>query len=196
MARRKRVRSEFRPDRTETSLFSKLYLTRKQRLSLLKWGLYTLVLVVLSVLQNTILCQFRPFGAAADVVPCCILLICILQDTETGCVFSLAASIGYQLSGGSPGAYVIIFLTFLGFGASILRQSYLRKGFSAATLCTALALLIYEIAVFLVALVMGLTHIGRAYTPVAAWLMTLAAIPILYPILSLINRIGGESWKE
>lgn len=196
MARKKRVRNEFQPDRTQTSLLSKLYLTRKQRLSLLKWTLYGIVLAALSVLQDTILAQFRPLGAAADVVPCGILLICLLQDTEVGCVFSLVASMCYLFSGSSPGAYVIIALTFLGLGASIFRQSYLRKGFSAAMLCAAAALLVYELTVFSVCWAMGLTFFGRIGRFIITWLMTLVAMPCLYPLLNLINKIGGESWKE
>ena len=44
MARKK---YEFQPDKQGAGFFSKLYLTRKQRLSLLRWCLYALVLLVL-----------------------------------------------------------------------------------------------------------------------------------------------------
>ena len=43
MARKK---YEFQPDKQGAGFFSKLYLTRKQRLSLLRWCLYALVLLV------------------------------------------------------------------------------------------------------------------------------------------------------
>ena len=51
MARKK---FEFRQDKTGPDLLSKLYLTQKQRLSLVKWSLFALVILVLSLLQDVI----------------------------------------------------------------------------------------------------------------------------------------------
>ena len=45
-------KNEFRPDRTGTGFFSHLHLTAKQRRSLLKWTLYALIMLVLSLVLN------------------------------------------------------------------------------------------------------------------------------------------------
>jgi hypothetical protein len=44
-------KSEFRPDKSRNTLLSHLILTQKQRRSVLKWALYALVLVFLSVVS-------------------------------------------------------------------------------------------------------------------------------------------------
>lgn len=187
---------EFKPDRSGTSFLSKLYLTQKQRQSLLKWFLYALVLLVLSILQDVILCRFRLFGATTDLVPVGIILICVLEGTERGCVFALISSLLYLFSGTAPGTYAMVFLTVLSIFAAMFRQSYLQKGFSAAMLCTVLAMFLYEAGIFAIGLFLGLTTAGRfgAFCITAA--LSLIAAPILYPILQSIGTIGGEAWKE
>ena len=71
-------KNEFRPDKSSTTLLSHLLLTKKQQKTVLKWSFYGLLLVVLSVLQDSLLSQVRLFGATTEPVPCCIFLICIL----------------------------------------------------------------------------------------------------------------------
>ena len=65
---------EFKPDKPNAGLLSKLYLTQKQRKSLLKWTIYGLLLVFLSVLQDVLLCRISIFGATTELVPCGICL--------------------------------------------------------------------------------------------------------------------------
>ena len=80
---------EFQPDKPRSSWLSKLHLTRLQRLALLKWVLYSLMLLVLSVVQDVILCRFRLFGATTELVPLGIFLICLVEGTERGSLFAL-----------------------------------------------------------------------------------------------------------
>lgn len=192
----KRRKNEFRPDRTQTSFLGKLYVTRKQRLRLLKWGLFAVLLVALLVIQDTVMSRLRIFGATTELVPCGIFLICVFQSAETSCIFALVSGMVYLFSGSAPGTYVLVFLTFLGFGVSAFRQSYLRKGFSATVLCTGMALLIYELAILAAGVVTGVTFWGRTPGFLITWGLTLIAIPILYPIVLSIDKIGGETWKE
>lgn len=187
---------EFRPDRTGSGFLRKLYLTKKQRLSLLKWLLYALVLLVLSVLQDVILCRMDVFGTTTDLVPCAILLITVYQGTETGSVFALVAACFYQFSGTAPGYYVIVLLPALGIFTAMLRQCYLRKTKSADLLCTCGATVLYEMALFLICLFSGLTGWGRWVQYLLTAILSLIPIPVLYPISKAIDKIGGEVWKE
>lgn len=193
MARRK---YEFRPDKPHSDLLSKLYLTQKQRMALLKWVLYALVLLVLSVLQDVILSRVKIFGTTTDLVPCAILLICVFQGTETGCVFSLVAAAFYQFSGTAPGYHVIVLLPLLGILAAMLRQSYLRKGFSSNVLCTGLAMLIYELSLYVICLMFSLTSPRRIGAFILTGILSLLLIPVLYPVAAAIDKVGGETWKE
>ncbi len=187
---------DFKPDKLGSGWLSKLYLTKQQRRSLLKWILYGAVLVLLSVVQDVVMCRFRIRGATTDLVPCCILLICVLEGAESGCVFALAASLFYLFSGSAPGPYVVIFLTALGTGVAILRQAYLQKGIVAALICTGLALVVYEMAVFAIGLFLELTYPGRWIGFLITVGLSLLAVPVLYPLCLGVAKIGGQIWKE
>lgn len=187
---------EFRPDSTGKTLLQRLHLSQVQRRSLLKWVLYALVLMVLSVLQDVILTHLRLFGASTDLVPCAIFLICVIEGTESGSVFALCASLFYLFSGTAPGAYAMVFITLLAILVSAFRQGYLRKGFAAAMLCTALALVVYEVALFAIGLFLQLTIPSRIIGFVVTAAMSMAAAPVIYLVAKAINAIGGDSWKE
>ena len=189
-------RQEFQADKPHSSLLDKLYITPKQRLSLLKWMLLGLILLLLSVLQDVVLCRFRLLGATTDLIPCAIILICIMEGVETGCVFALVSSLVYQFSGSAPGMYAMVFLTVLAILAAIFRQSYLQKGFGAAFFCTAGAMLLYEILIFLMGLFLGLTVPQRYTGFLITGGLSLICIPCLYPLVMLIGTIGGSIWNE
>ena len=187
---------EFRPDSDRKGLLQRLYLTQQQRRSLLKWVLYALLLTVLSVLQDVILTPARLFGASTDLVPCAIIVICITEGTEGGSVFALIASLLYLFSGTAPGPYAMVFITLLAVLVSAFRQGYLHKGFAASMLCTGVAMLVYELAVFIVGLFLDLTSPGRLLTFVLTAVFSMIAAPLLYLLAKAISAIGGQSWKD
>ena len=93
---------EFQPDKPYATWLSKLQLTKLQQKQVLKWALYGLLLLILSVLQDVVLCRLRLWGGTTDLLPCAIFTICLLEGTERGSVFALVASFFYLLSGTSP----------------------------------------------------------------------------------------------
>ena len=187
---------EFRPDKTGQSFLDKFHLTQYQRKSLLKWLLYALVLLALSVFQDVILSNVRFMGATTDLVPCGIVLICLMEGAESGCVFVLVASLLYLFSGSAPGFYTVPILTALASGVTIFQQSYLHKTFSTLLLCTTVAMFIYELSVFTIGLVVGLTLPDRLTAFCLTAGMSLLAVPVLYPFVRAIGKIGGETWKD
>ena len=187
---------EFKPDKPRSSWLSKLHLTVLQRKAILKWGLFGLSLLVLSVLQDVILCRFRFYGATTELVPCAIILICVIMGTERGGVFVLISSALYLFSGTAPGPYSMVFLTFWGLFVSILRQAFLQKGFFATMLCTALAMVAYVLCNFIIGVFLGLAPFDRFFGACITAGLSLISAPILYPIFMSIGSIGGEAWKE
>lgn len=187
---------EFKPDKPNAGLLSKLYLTQKQRKSLLKWTIYGLLLVFLSVLQDVLLCRISIFGATTELVPCGIFLICVLEGVDSGTLFALVAGALYVFSGSSAGNHVIVLIPVIGFLVTWLRQSYLRSGFGAAMLCTVAAMVLYVLAVFLISVFFGVTPVSRIGIFGLQTVLTLLAAPALYPLVRLIGKVGGEAWKE
>lgn len=193
MARKKH---EFRPDSVRQDILGKLLLTQKQRQSALRWLLFSVVCLAALILQDTVMSRFTIFGTNTDLVPCCIIAICILQGAESGCVFALTASLIYHFSGSSPGVFAIPLITILAVLGAIFRQGYLRKGFSTLVICTGVCLILYEVGIFLVGLFLNSTIWPRFWAVFGSALITLALVPVLYPILLSIGKIGGETWKE
>ncbi len=195
MAKKRRDR-DFRPDKPQGSLLDKLYITKQQRETLLKWTLYGILTLLCLVIQDTFLSGIWVFGASPDLVPMVILLIGMMQSTEAGATFALCAALFYFHAGSSPGAYAVAALPLLEFALSAFRQSYLRKSIGATVFSAASALILYEILVFFVSLVLGRTYLSRFPVAILTWLMSLLAIPVLYPVCRAIDRIGGETWRE
>lgn len=187
---------EFKPDKPHSGFWDKLYITPQQRKILLKWGLYIVLLLILSVLQDVIFCKLDIFGATTDLVPCCIFLICVLEGVDAGSIFCLTASVIYFFSGTAAGPYCIPFMVVPGIILTIFRQSYLQKGFGAAMLCTSVAMFAYELLVFVTGVFLELTYGSRIGVFVLTGVLSLIAVPALYPLCKLIGNIGGEIWKE
>ena len=186
---------EFRPDK-DRSWLTRLYLTKQQRLRVLKWLLITAALVFLSIVQDVIMSRIRIFGTATDLVAYGILLMCVILDPEVGCVFALVSSAAYQFSGSAPGPYVIALLTILGVIVAILRQSYLRYSFGSIYLGTVVAIIVYELALFLVGLFLEHTTVQALPSFLLTGLLGALIVPLLYPVFTAIGKIGGETWKE
>jgi hypothetical protein len=63
-------------------------------------------------------------------------------------------------------------------------------------LCTAAAVVCYQLAVFFIGLFLELTTLGRLPGFLITAGLSLLAVPALYPVTLAIGKIGGEVWKE
>ncbi len=187
---------DFKPDSQGGGLLKTLHFTKLQRLTYLKWLLYCAVLVVMLVVQDVVMSRFSIFGGTTDLAVCVIFLITILEGTEVGSLFALLASLFYYFSGSSPGPYCVMLLTLVGVGACIFRQTFWHRSRGSITLCAALALVAYELAVFAVGLFLGLTHWARFGNFLATALVSWIVLLPLYSLLYRIGQIGGNTWKE
>lgn len=191
-----RRKYEFKPDATNTGFLKKFYMTRQQRLNLLKWSLYALLCVFFLVIQDVIMSRVSILGATTDLVPMMILLITIFVGSEYGSYFVLIASTLYWFSGSAPGAFVIAIMSFFGIFATLLRQLYWRRSLGSIVITAGAALLLYELAVFLAGTFIGLTRWDRfGIFLMTALLSGILMVP-LYPLIYKIGQIGGEQWKE
>ncbi len=190
------LKKEFKSDKPHSGFWGKLYLTPKQRKGLLKWSLYGALLLVLSLLQDVVLCRLHLLGATTELVPVGIFLICILEGAESGSIFALVSSLLYLFSGTAAGPYSMVFITVLAVGTAIFRQAYLQKGLAAAILCAGIATFVYELLQFLMGLFLGLTIPSRFIGFVITAALSVIFIPLLYPVALSIGTIGGQIWKE
>lgn len=187
---------EFQPDKPYATWLSKLQLTKLQQKQVLKWFLYALVLILLSLLQDVVLCRFRFFGGTTALVPCGIFTICMLEDPQQGSIFALVSSVLFVMSGSSPGSHAIVLITVLSVLLCAIQHTYLQVGFLSVLLSTVLAMAIYELAIFGFCLLVEQVTLGKYMSFVIPAVFSAAIVPVVYPFAKAIHRIGGEAWKE
>ena len=187
---------DFKPDAKVSTWGKTARLTRLQQLRLAKWVLYVLTVILCLVVQDVVMSRIRVFGATTDLAVCAILLITVIEGTEVGSLFVLIASVLYYFSGSAPGAYVVALLTFLGVASVIFRQMYWHRSKGSIVLCAAIAIMAYQLALFVVGLVTELTTWNRLGIFLLNGLYSAAAMIPLYPLIHKIGLIGGNTWKE
>lgn len=187
---------DFRPDRSGVWQLNKLWPTPMQQLTGLKWILFGAVCLVGLLMQDVLLYRVDVGGGCTDLVPCLIVMVAVLQGAESGSVFALVMSVLYFFSGSAPGFHVIPLLTAIAVFVSILRQACLRQSLLALVLCAAIAMVLYEAGLFAVCLFLKQTVANRFGASVVTALLTLTAVPVCYPVLLAIGKLGGETWRE
>ena len=63
-------------------------------------------------------------------------------------------------------------------------------------LCCTVGLFLYELAIFGIGVFLGYTMGARFPVFLITAALTLVVLPVVYPILLSIGKIGGETWKE
>ena len=192
----RRKQTEFRPDKQRMDWAGLVHITRQQRDRFLKWGSYTLLQLLLLVIQDVLMSKVSIFGATTDLMPCIILLITVIEGTDTGCIFVLCSTLLYYFTGSAPGPYTVALLPVLGIGACMFRQRYWHRNTGSIVLCAGIALMVYEMAVFGMGIFNGVTHWGRYFVFLGTGLLSWALMVPLYPLLHKIGLIGGNTWKE
>ena len=187
---------EFRPDKLQASFLKTLYLTQYQRRILAKWSLFAAVCIAALVLQDVIMSRVSVFGATTDLVPCAILLISVAIGSEEGGVFALIAGMFYYFAGTAPGPYAVALLPIYGLAGGLFRENFWRRGMASDVLCAGIALMAYEITVFGLGLFSELTNWYRWHIFLITGILSIFVMLPLYPLVSKIHAIGGETWKE
>ena len=193
MARRER---DFQPDAVHSDTIGKLLMTRKQWQRFLKWLLFSVVCLLGLIVQDVVMSRFRWYGATTDLAVCCILTVCVLQGAESGCIFALVASVVFFYSGSAPGPYCIPLLTCIAVFATLFRQGFLSQGLTTLLICVGAGLIVYELAVFLIGVLLDHTTWDRWTRFLLCGVYTSLAVPVLYPMMKGIGKIGGQLWTE
>ena len=87
-------------------------------------------------------------------------------------------------------------MTVLGVVIGILRQSFLRYGFLTVMLCAAAAVMLYELTVFGIGFFLGFTTLSRLGSFCLSGALSLAVMPLLYPVCAASRNMGGETWTD
>ena len=196
--RRKRKQStyEFKPDPKGTNYLKQLYMTRLQRLTILKWVTFSMTGVLFLVIQDVIMSQVRFSGATTDLPVAFILLVGLYEGLEKGSVFTLAASLFYWFSGSAPTPICVGVLCVLVVMIGLFRQLYWHRSFGSIAMCASICIMLYEMTIFVLGLTFGLTILPRAGVFALTGFITCITMLPMYPLVRVISKIGGESWRD
>lgn len=189
-------RPEFQPDKQQSPLVRSMHFTRQQRMNLLRWVLLVLGCVLCLVVQDCVMSRIKLFGATTDLGVAAILLVGMLEGTETGSIFALLASTVYYFSGSAPGAYCVALITVPTMLCGLFRQKYWRRSTGSMILCSAVAMLVYELGLFGMAVFTGLTRWARFPYFVQTAVYSIVLMIPLYHLFYRIGKIGGHVWNE
>ena len=194
--RRKQLAYEFKPDPKGTNYLKRLYMTRLQRLTILKWATFAMTGILMLVIQDVIMSQVRFSGATTDLPVAFILLVGIYEGLENGSVFTLASSLFYWFSGSAPTPICVAVLCILVILIGLFRQLYWHRSFGSIAMCVSIAIMLYEMILFVIGLMSGLTILPRASVFALTGGITCITMLPMYPLVRLISKIGGVLWKE
>ena len=91
---------------------------------------------------------------------------------------------------------MLVLITVLAATSAALYQAYLRPGFPAVLLCITLCMAFYELGIFGFCMLLGQTAFSRYMSFVVPAVLSLVAVPVLYPVMKAIGSVGGETWRE
>ena len=127
-----------------TTLMGKLFLTPRQRQTVLKWFLFSLVYLALQVLQDVVFSRVQVLGGCPDLVPGYLLLVCLTQGPGSGGLFALLAGVFRCLSGAVLGPVSLLVVTCSGVLLSAFRGGYLQRRFWPVMLCAWAGVLLHQ----------------------------------------------------
>ena len=194
--KRRKDSVDFKPDAKVSTWAKTSQLTALQRLRLLKWTLYAAVIVLSLVVQDVVMSQLNLLGGTTDLPVAFILLVGLYEGLENGSVFTLVASLIYWFSGSAPTPVCVGLLCALNIFIGLFRQMYWNRSFGSLTLCAGISIMLYEMLLFALGLFQGLTIMDRVGVFALTGAFTCITMLPMYPLVRVISKIGGESWRE
>ena len=170
-----------------------LHLTRRQWLGVLRWTLYSLLLLFVLLLQTVVLSRLPVFGAKLAPVSLVIICVCIREGPEKGGLFALLGSLFWCMSGADYGNLAVAILPVGSILAAVLcRSAFRQRLLSALLFCFGICLL-YDLTVFAFKLLLeklAPENLWRVLLPGTC--LTMLFVPLIYFPVKLIHRIGGK----
>ena len=78
----------------------------------------------------------------------------------------------------------------------LFRQLYWHRSFGSIAMCGCIAIMLYEMSLFVIGLMSGLTILPRLGVFALTGGITCITMLPMYPLVRAISKIGGISWKE
>lgn len=172
-------------------MLDKLYITPRQWLHILRWFLYSLLLLFVMMLQTVVLGNRTMLGVHPHFVPIVIACVCLQEGPERGGLFALLASVFWCLSGADFGTVSIVMLTLVPVLGSVLCKALFANRFLPCLLVTLATLLLEQSAIFLLKFIFGdMDGILFLTELLPCVLVSMLAFVPVYFLVKSIEKIG------
>ena len=164
-----------------------------KRKNLMMWGLYSLLLLVVILMQSVYLGQFSLARVHFDLLPLLVSAVAVLNGAECGGIFGLCAGLSWALSGGSDGGMTIVGLTVSGVLAGHLCDSVLTRRLPTAVLMALMSLLLTGGSVLMIRTYLGEGGLWGLQLLLRQTILSLPLSPLLYWVAKFIRKAGPEN---
>lgn len=172
-------------------MLDKLYITPKQWMHVLRWTLYTLLLLTAMMVQTVVLGNHTILGIHPDFVPVVIVCVCMREGPERGGVFALLGSLLWCLSGADLGSICIAVLTIVPVLGGIACRAVLVNRFVPCVVITVLALFLeHAVAFFIGFFFNGMAGILFFTDLLPCVLISSLVQPLVYLVVKRIEKVG------
>ena len=168
------------------------HLTKTQWKSILKWGLYCLVYLLVLMLQDVVLAKLPVFRAKLNPLPLYLVVVCIREGPERGGLFALLGSVFWYLSGVDYGNLSLAVLPICSILAAVLCRAVLTVRLMSTWICCLVIGLLNESLIFAFKLILPPVVAPENYVRVLlpGVLLSLVTVPPMYWIVKAVSRIG------
>lgn len=170
-------------------MLNKLYITPKQWLHILRWTVYSLLLLFCMMVQTVVL--GNRVSLHPNFVPLVLTCVCLREGPERGGTFALLGSLFWCLSGADYGSLSIFILTLLPVFGSALCRAVLANRFLPCLLICLITLLTEQITIFFLRFFfeeISLALLWQKLLPAAA--VSMLFQPVIYLLVRQIAKIG------
>ena len=163
---------------------------QRERIPVLKMILYTVLLILFYVLETANGMPVRIFGFRADVLPCVMAAVALMDGPVEGCVLGLLTGVLYDVGFTGPeGLYPLYFMLF-GTAAGFFSRRYLRRIFPSMLLITAASMLLLDLMRYGFSMLLGKNAPFLLFFQAACAETLIAAVlcPIAYLLVCAVSR--------
>lgn len=173
-------------------MLDKLYITPKQWLRILRWGLYSLLFLLAMLTESSVFGRHALLGVCPQLVGVVVVCVCFREGPERGGLFALLATLFWCLSGASYGSLNIAVFTILPVAGTLFTRNTLMNRFVPCLLTALSALAAQQLVIFAIGYFLNdvsLLYFFVELLPCIA--VSLLFQPPVYWLASRICRIGG-----
>ena len=164
----------------------------KRYRNLIKWALYSLVFLVVLLLNTVVLGHRTFFGAKLSLVPVYVTCVACREGHESGGLFALAAGLVWALSGAAGGAMFVLMLPVAAVISGYFTETYLTRWLLPAMAGCLLALLLSEGGIYLQRLYMAQPLPSNATALLGIQIAcSMITAPLFWWLTRLIRKAGG-----